>query len=260
MVLDIGQKKWVCNDGPIGGLLAAAQGTFRSGWEFSTLGGYFFFGFIDPLTGLHMTNCEGLVTYTLNQLGYHSAPRNPYFYDWNEYFCEVPLKDAGKGDIVETPEHLEFLEEKRGWTYGGEQYWTLTGWGAFDYPRDKGGTGPNPNGIGSGVFQVDPEGKFAGDKVRIWRPKRKVGVETKCLEVEFWGIRIERRLDPLVLDLDGNGIQTVGTSSGMHFDGDHNGFKEATGWAAPGDGMLMLDMNGNGRLDDGRRLTANSVN
>ena len=89
--------------------------------------------------------------------------------------------------------------------------------------------------------------------VTFLRPKVKK-VEYICATVELLMYAIQQRGDPLVLDLDGNGIQTVGTSSCMHFDGDDNGFKEATGWVAPGDGMLMLDMNGNGRLDSGKEL------
>jgi len=47
------------------------------------------------------------------------------------------------------------------------------------------------------------------------------------------------RRDPLVLDLDGNGIQTVGTHSGhtILFDHDGDGIKNGTGWIAPNDGF-----------------------
>src|SRR5690606_38981086 len=51
-----------------------------------------------------------------------------------------------------------------------------------------------------------------------------------------------------------NGIQTVGLDAGLHFDHDGDGFKEASGWVAVGDGMLMLDRNGNGYLDTGAEL------
>lgn len=62
------------------------------------------------------------------------------------------------------------------------------------------------------------------------------------------------RRDPLVLDLDDSGIQTVGTSAGVHFDFDGNGFKELSGWVAPGEGVLMLDKDANGYLDNGAEL------
>ncbi|MFC1834435.1 hypothetical protein ACFL2Q_06840 [Thermodesulfobacteriota bacterium] len=63
--------------------------------------------------------------------------------------------------------------------------------------------------------------------------------------------------DPLLMDTDGNGIQTVGHDAEIVFDHDANGFKELTGWVAEGDGVLMRDRNGNHRLDDGRELFGN---
>ncbi|KOF18491.1 hypothetical protein AC244_14110 [Ensifer adhaerens] len=57
--------------------------------------------------------------------------------------------------------------------------------------------------------------------------------------------------EPLVIDLDGDGIEltSLGTS-GAYFDLDGDGFAERTGWVGPDDGLLVLDENGNGRIDD----------
>ena len=63
-----------------------------------------------------------------------------------------------------------------------------------------------------------------------------------------------RRVDPLILDLVGSGITTVGLAGGIHFDQDGNGFQEATGWVAPGSGLLVLDRDGNQGLDTGNEL------
>jgi hypothetical protein len=61
--------------------------------------------------------------------------------------------------------------------------------------------------------------------------------------------------DPLILDLDGNGIETIAlTDSNVHFNFDGNGFAVRTGWAAPTDGMLAIDHNGNGIIDDASEL------
>ncbi len=61
--------------------------------------------------------------------------------------------------------------------------------------------------------------------------------------------------DPLVLDLDGDGIETIAMdSSGVRFDHNDNWFAEETGWLKGDDGFLVLDENGNGRIDDGREL------
>ncbi|MFH0821165.1 MAG: calcium-binding protein, partial [Pseudomonadota bacterium] len=61
-------------------------------------------------------------------------------------------------------------------------------------------------------------------------------------------------IDPLVMDLTGDGIRTVGLDEQIRFDHDDNGFGEASGWVARGSGLLMLDNNGNGRLDTGSEL------
>ena len=63
------------------------------------------------------------------------------------------------------------------------------------------------------------------------------------------------RLDPLVLDLDGDGIETTGSRDAVVlFDHDVDGVKTGTGWVKPDDGWLVLDRNGNGTIDSGREL------
>jgi len=62
------------------------------------------------------------------------------------------------------------------------------------------------------------------------------------------------RYDPLTLDLDGDGIETVAGTAGAHFDHDANGFAEQSGWVGKDDGLLVWDRNGNGRIDSGREL------
>ncbi|MFH0822011.1 MAG: hypothetical protein V2B18_04620 [Pseudomonadota bacterium] len=62
------------------------------------------------------------------------------------------------------------------------------------------------------------------------------------------------RPDPLALDLDGDGIETTDVSAGAYFDHEGDGFAEATGWVAADDGLLVLDRNGDGMINDGREL------
>jgi Ca2+-binding RTX toxin-like protein len=64
---------------------------------------------------------------------------------------------------------------------------------------------------------------------------------------------------PLILDLDGDGVETIGTSAGVHFDHDANGFAESTGWVGKDDGLLVMDRNGNGQIDDGSELFGNNT-
>jgi Ca2+-binding RTX toxin-like protein len=62
------------------------------------------------------------------------------------------------------------------------------------------------------------------------------------------------RRDPLVLDLDGDGIHTTGVNMNVHFDHDGDGYKEQTGWLSGSDGFVVLDRNGNGVIDNGTEL------
>jgi Ca2+-binding RTX toxin-like protein len=56
--------------------------------------------------------------------------------------------------------------------------------------------------------------------------------------------------DPLVLDLDGDGIELSALdASSVHFDYDSDGFAERTGWVASDDGILVFDGNNNGTVD-----------
>jgi hypothetical protein len=57
--------------------------------------------------------------------------------------------------------------------------------------------------------------------------------------------------DPLVLDLDGNGIPLTGREiSGVTFDINNNRFATPTGWVDSNDGILVRDLNGNGKIDN----------
>lgn len=64
------------------------------------------------------------------------------------------------------------------------------------------------------------------------------------------------RLDPLVLDLDGDGIETlpINTTTPVMFDLDNSGVKKSVGWIKADDGFLVLDRNGNGTIDTGAEL------
>ncbi|MFZ2300910.1 MAG: putative Ig domain-containing protein [Gallionella sp.] len=61
-------------------------------------------------------------------------------------------------------------------------------------------------------------------------------------------------ISPLVLDLDGDGVAadlTHAYNDGkVFFDIDGDGFAERVGWVNPNDGLLAMDVNGNGNIDD----------
>jgi len=58
---------------------------------------------------------------------------------------------------------------------------------------------------------------------------------------------------PIVLDLTGNGLETVGLEAGVFFDMDHDGFATLTGWVTPNNGLLVLPRE-DGTVRSGREL------
>ena len=63
-------------------------------------------------------------------------------------------------------------------------------------------------------------------------------------------------VDPLVLDLDGDGIETLAEtgSKGVLFDHNGDGIKTATGWVSKDDGLLVWDRNNDGIINSGLEL------
>lgn len=58
-------------------------------------------------------------------------------------------------------------------------------------------------------------------------------------------------IDPLMIDLDGNGLDLSNTA---YFDHDGDGILNRTNWVSTGDGFLVFDKNGNGKIDNGSEL------
>ena len=59
---------------------------------------------------------------------------------------------------------------------------------------------------------------------------------------------------PIVLNLDGMGIQTVAAAAGIHFDLNASGSNDNVGWITSGSGFLVEDINNNGIIDNGSEL------
>ena len=60
---------------------------------------------------------------------------------------------------------------------------------------------------------------------------------------------------PVVLDLDGDGVETLNLSdSSVLFDYDGDGTLEHTAWVGADDGLLAIDLNGDGKVNDGSEI------
>lgn len=64
----------------------------------------------------------------------------------------------------------------------------------------------------------------------------------------------EQKGDPLLFDLDGDGLELTTADDGILFDLDADGKTDRTSAPAGGDAFLAIDRNGNNRIDDGREL------
>jgi len=62
------------------------------------------------------------------------------------------------------------------------------------------------------------------------------------------------RVDPLAIDLNGDGVHTISIDSGVLFDFNDDQMRTGTGWLDANDGFLAYDRNGNGIIDNGSEL------
>lgn len=67
------------------------------------------------------------------------------------------------------------------------------------------------------------------------------------------------RMSPLVLDLDGDGVQLGSVEAGVVFDLLGDGEPVQTAWPAAGDAFLAIDANGNGIVDGAAELFGNAT-
>jgi hypothetical protein len=59
---------------------------------------------------------------------------------------------------------------------------------------------------------------------------------------------------PLVLDLNNDGVQTVGIEEGVQFDLLATGTPQNVGWVSKQDGLLAMDLDGDGQINNGTEL------
>ena len=123
-----------------------------------------------------------------------------------------------------------------------------TGVRGYDCPEDNPG---NPSGDNS-----DPEHPDGDDSPSAPDTPGGLGDAFGDPFDDAFGWREPPRIDPLALDLDGDGIETVGVTAASQILFDHNGdgIRSGTGWVKSDDALLVLDKDGNGTIDNGNEL------
>lgn len=106
-----------------------------------------------------------------------------------------------------------------------------------------------PRGLIGGFFGAEVTSEFFGVNA--------LNELMQSLQAE-WSTA-ETTTSPLILDLDGDGVETVNRTQGIHFDHNADGFAENTGWAGSDDGLLVRDLNGDGQINNGNELFGNNT-
>ena len=90
----------------------------------------------------------------------------------------------------------------------------------------------------------------------IWNSADPINPNIRKDWMDLYRDMLIRQYDPLTLDLDGNGIETLASNGhkGALFDHDKNGIRTATGWVGKNDGFLVYDRNGDGIVNNGGEL------
>lgn len=89
-------------------------------------------------------------------------------------------------------------------------------------------------------------------------------------EVWWWGVVTEHNTlqktecgppvgCPIVIDLENDGIRLTGLADPVWFDIDADGGADLISWTERSEGILALDRNGNGTIDDGGELFGNAT-
>ncbi|WP_143736662.1 beta strand repeat-containing protein, partial [Erythrobacter dokdonensis] len=77
-------------------------------------------------------------------------------------------------------------------------------------------------------------------------------VELQNTQITNLSTLIGNRITPIVLDMDGDGAEFLGLSAGTSFD--YGSGAMLTAWAAPDDGILAIDLNGDGAVNNGSEI------
>jgi Ca2+-binding RTX toxin-like protein len=87
-------------------------------------------------------------------------------------------------------------------------------------------------------------------------PNGPIIIDTQCNRDWAAAKTYMKPRDPLVLDLDNDGIEAtaIDPTHPIVFDHNADGIRQGTGWIKPDDGFVVMDRDGNGTIDSGREL------
>uniref|UniRef100_B0SXS4 Outer membrane adhesin like protein n=1 Tax=Caulobacter sp. (strain K31) TaxID=366602 RepID=B0SXS4_CAUSK len=175
---------------------------------------------------------------------------------------EAPTVETEIGVNNGTKWYMAYLEMSASHTAGSGDFL----WEIVNTVNRGGGIAPPPLGVWSGSstnyrqLTIERMYKYGDGEfyeanfdftLRISDSSGEAGLYTYNVENGGGG-----RIAPLVLDLGDDGISLVDLAhSPVVFDQDADGVVNHTGWVGPGDGLLVLDRNHNGLIDDGSEIS-----
>ena len=89
--------------------------------------------------------------------------------------------------------------------------------------------------------------------MRVREKNISVSRQTRAVNISIES-KTQKKVDPLVLDLRGDGVATSGVADGARFDLEANGLPASVSFVQGDDVFLAFDRNGNGVIDDGGEL------
>lgn len=141
----------------------------------------------------------------------------------------------------------------------------------LDYKRSPDEPGPPTNqlslyditfGFGGGGTRFSGfEGNFGGGTISIFGGNSGhwvfagAGLEGSVSYGWVWVEDTATHIKPVVLDLDGDGLELTSSIASPGFDFFGNGYAKASGWFNGGDGLLVFDANLNGLVDNGAEIS-----
>ena len=182
----------------------------------------------------------------------------------NTYLTDVSVVDLGDIPLGSSP----FATDPTGAVAGGLVISGADVRVVFPTVNDDGVFNNSPSGIVSGYWRPGND-MLSSDSENLYSVLGNALSNMSALsgDIPSYGLALADaatgssswlNIDPLVIDLTGNGIQTTSwTHNSVYFDTmvdpatlQADGKLHHTSWVAPGTGILAMDLNGNGKIDD----------